>query len=471
MFETFFINAKTADFREEVLDGENHLVFPIAMLVPGVFQGNNGPVYYPEDVLSADVTNWDHKPGVVYHPQNAQGAFTTAASPEVLKNSRVGFILNTHFENKLMTEGWVNEKKANVVDKRIVEAIRKKEPMEVSTGMFMDVDVVTVNSGEPLPKFNGKEYIAIATKIRPDHLAFLPDQKGACSRMDGAGTFVVNQAAYSATSLHQTILDFQKNQLALVVNSLSFNEISTLVREELRRVYGQPGRYLDVWIEEIYPDFVVYSLDGNLWKIDYLAQSNTVVLGSEALAVRRVISYEKSTPITTNKEGAVMNRTQRIDLLVSGWGENLRPLLNTLTDDQLKVYPDKPIVTVNTGGTVTLEEMFAKSDPAMAAWYQSVKQQFTVNKAGWVETITKHPANQFTKEWLEAQPDPLLLGGIAAIAAYVPAAAVIPVVTVNQLPNMLQPTFYGNGGGPNPAHQQGTAPQVPTRKLSDNTKA
>ena len=35
--------------------------------------------------------------------------------------------------------------------------------------------------------WNGKAYVGIARNYRPDHLAILPDMKGACSIADGAG--------------------------------------------------------------------------------------------------------------------------------------------------------------------------------------------------------------------------------------------------------------------------------------------
>ena len=57
--------------------------------------------------------------------------------------------------------------------------------MEVSTGLF--TENVQANG-----VFGGKAYHAIATNYRPDHLAILPDQIGACSIEDGAGLLRVN---------------------------------------------------------------------------------------------------------------------------------------------------------------------------------------------------------------------------------------------------------------------------------------
>ena len=59
--------------------------------------------------------------------------------------------------------------------------------MEVSTGLFTENEEV---HGE----FRGKPYIAVARNYRPDHLAWLPDQIGACSLAAGCGTLKLNQA-------------------------------------------------------------------------------------------------------------------------------------------------------------------------------------------------------------------------------------------------------------------------------------
>ena len=52
--------------------------------------------------------------------------------------------------------------------------------VEVSLGMFTENDM---EEGE----YEGKQYKGIAKNHRPDHLAILPDQIGACSCKDGCG--------------------------------------------------------------------------------------------------------------------------------------------------------------------------------------------------------------------------------------------------------------------------------------------
>lgn len=64
----------------------------------------------------------------------------------------------------------------------MLDALEAGRPMELSTGLF--------TQNEPAPAgatFNGRPYDYVARNYRPDHLAVLPDQIGACSLADGCG--------------------------------------------------------------------------------------------------------------------------------------------------------------------------------------------------------------------------------------------------------------------------------------------
>jgi len=155
------------------------------MLLEGVHQGSGGPLYYPPEELSKTPVVWNHKPVVVYHPQ-VNGVGVSACMPDILTSRKIGVIMNTVFEDgKLKAEAWIDLDRAKAVDERIVSAIENKAVMELSTGLFTDNENV---EGE----WRGEKYIAIARNYRPDHLALLPDIKGACSIEDGAGFLRLN---------------------------------------------------------------------------------------------------------------------------------------------------------------------------------------------------------------------------------------------------------------------------------------
>jgi len=188
----------TGNARHEAMEGRDYLVAPMVMLTEGVFAGSNGPLYYPASELSKTPEVWNHKPVVVYHP-SANGQGCSACSPEILSTRKVGLIMNAKFDGgKLKAEAWLEETRVQAVDTRVMAAINKKQVMELSTGLYTDNESM---EGE----FEGKKYSQIARNYRPDHLALLPDQKGACSIMDGAGFLRLNAAELSDNEVKQAL--------------------------------------------------------------------------------------------------------------------------------------------------------------------------------------------------------------------------------------------------------------------------
>ncbi|GAG82219.1 unnamed protein product, partial [marine sediment metagenome] len=63
----------TANFtgitRYDTMEGREYLVAPMIMIVEGVLNGSEGAGLYPADELSKTPQVWNHKPVVVYHPQ------------------------------------------------------------------------------------------------------------------------------------------------------------------------------------------------------------------------------------------------------------------------------------------------------------------------------------------------------------------------------------------------------------------
>lgn len=173
-------NAEFAMVRNETLEGKQYKAIPMVMLKEGVLNGSNGPTFYPAKEVSKAPAGWNMKPVVVYHPTvNGQGI--SATEQHVIENQKIGLIMNTHWKDgALKAEAWIDVEKANRVDSRVMESIRNNEMMEVSTGLYSDTEV---NFGTYMDRDYGK----VASNYVPDHLAVLPDKKGALSIEDGAG--------------------------------------------------------------------------------------------------------------------------------------------------------------------------------------------------------------------------------------------------------------------------------------------
>ena len=171
----------TGNLRRETFHGRKHLVVPITLIVPGVLNGSKGPLFYPPDEVSKNVAAWNGMPLVVYHP-GADGSNVTARSPGVLAKQGVGTIFNASSNGKLSAEAWFDEEQTRNVDPRVLAALEKGEKIEISTGLFTDNE-----PAENDAHHEGIPYTFIARNYRPDHVAILPDQRGACSLKDGCG--------------------------------------------------------------------------------------------------------------------------------------------------------------------------------------------------------------------------------------------------------------------------------------------
>lgn len=215
MYETIVQNLAAESFRYDTLEGREHLVVPTVMIREGVWAGSKGPLLYTKEELAKNVTGWDHKPLVVYHPA-MQGKAISACDPAVLNTQKVGVILNTRLDgDKLKTESWIDVAKANKVDPRIVPAILARNKTEVSTGLFHG------DSQEP-GTWNEKAYSGKATDLRPDHLAILPDVAGACGVKDGAG-LLANAADPKVVTEYVEALNRSLALMGLTVRPLATN--------------------------------------------------------------------------------------------------------------------------------------------------------------------------------------------------------------------------------------------------------
>ena len=328
----------TANFvggvRHDEMMGRKYLVAPMVMLIEGVHDGSNGPLLYPKDELAKTPQIWNHKPIVVYHPA-ANGEGISACDPIILSNRQVGVIMNTKFEDgKLKAEAWMEEDRMNKVDERIAEAVEKNQMMELSTGLFTDNE-----SAEEGAEWNGEKYDSIARNYRPDHLALLPDLKGACSIEDGAGLLRLNA---------------KPGKINIVGNEMSHSNIRSLLNSWLQ------DKSEHAWIEAVYDNFFVYEDDAKYYKYNYSLENNQITIIGDAEEVIRITEWrtlsgefvgnEKDKENVSNKDNANSNRKEQvmdekkkvkiIDALIAcntnSWGKDDRETLEAMKDATLE---------------------------------------------------------------------------------------------------------------------------------------
>lgn len=168
------------------LDGREHLVVPVVALVAGVV---NGYLVTPAELRKfADA--WNGRPLPVRHPQDG-AEYVSANTPGTIEGQVVGQFFNARItSDKLVGELWIDIDKCKRMGGdylAVLERLQGGNGIEVSTAYFCDVEQATGTH-------NGKAYTAVQRNLRPDHIALLPDEEGACSWKDGCGAPRVNQA-------------------------------------------------------------------------------------------------------------------------------------------------------------------------------------------------------------------------------------------------------------------------------------
>jgi len=319
----------TGGVRHDEMAGRKYLVAPMIMMVEGVHEGNHGPLLYPADELAKTPQIWNHKPVVVYHPQINGELGVSACDPIILSNRQVGVIMNTtvgeisvKVNNKntklpaLKAEAWLEEDRMDKVDERIAEAVEKNQMMELSTGLFTDNE-----TAEEDAEWNGEKYDAIARNYRPDHLALLPDLKGACSIEDGAGFLRLNA---------------KPDKINIVGNEMSHGNIRSLLNSWLR------DKDEDVWVEDVYDDYFVFMKDGKYFKGNYTVVDGTIEVSDVFTEIVRITEWRTLDGAFVGNEGeseigiiAVENIGDGIDVIT------INPAID-VTEDYIRIRQKSP---------------------------------------------------------------------------------------------------------------------------------
>ena len=322
------------------MEGKRFLVAPMIILAEGVHEGSGGALYYPADEVTKIPDIWNYKPVVVYHPQ-ANGTPVSACDPIILSNRKVGVMMNSKagkvkvkINNKeqeidcIKSEAWLEEDRMDKVDERISKSIEKNEMMEVSTGLFTDNESM---DGE----WNGEAYSTIARNYRPDHLALLPDLRGACSIEDGAGFLRLNALP---------------DKMVINANTLSHGNIHCMLND-----WAQSKSDNVLWIETVYDTFFIYTDEnvGKHYQREYSVKDNLVsvndMTATEVIRVtewrtkdgnkfvgnkgkvttsesKETVSVENKNEMSSNRKEQIMKKQEMVDAIIAcntnSWGKD-----------------------------------------------------------------------------------------------------------------------------------------------------
>lgn len=171
-----FRNNFALDVRNEKLAGQDYLVVPVIMARADVVMNE---IRYPANELEPHA--WDGVPVTAGHPME-DGQPISANSPKTIEDWCIGRIFNSTLEeeNILKAEAWLEVSRVKKIIPKLLSFIRGNKRIDVSTGLFCSID-------ETGGELNGVSYALTARNIRPNHLAILTDEEGACSFESGCG--------------------------------------------------------------------------------------------------------------------------------------------------------------------------------------------------------------------------------------------------------------------------------------------
>lgn len=308
--------AATYTIQTKMHEGKQHLVVPVVMMVEGVHSGSRGPLLHTAEELGRFTAAWNGIPIVVHHPQDPSGNYISANSPQVIDREKVGAVYNTRIEdNKLKAEAWIQIDKISQVSPVALAHIRQGLPLDVSVGVFSDEE-------ESQGEWNGETYSAIARNHRPDHLALLPGEQGACSWQDGCG--IRTNSSNSKSKANEKVMTEDeivalKQQAVDNIISTQLNNNVSGFRERLDRIRSlvdsMDNETTIHYLEEVYDGYFIYvkrvrnsngpTQETYLQQHYSMGANNVVELVGEPVPVVKNITY---TTVQTNK----MTRTKPI---------------------------------------------------------------------------------------------------------------------------------------------------------------
>lgn len=316
-----FMVAAEKGYRYEEWQGRKQLVVPVVGLVEGVHNG----IFYPGEEIANYVEAWNGVPVPVYHPKDMEnGVPVSCNDPMIVEQQCVGRLWNVSFDPegaKMRGEVWIDVDKANELNSSIITTILQGGKMEVSTGLW----------GDHLPstgEWNGEPYEYVLRNFRPDHLALLPGELGACSWEDGCGIRVntiaketlmpgKDKAREQLRGKIDLVLSLAKS-MKLSVQEVSHDEIRHTLQDKLGELLRPPAipatqpSLADAWVREVFDNFFIYeaAADGatKLYKQSYKVTNEEVALDGDPVEVELKVEYAelsaKQQDKTINSDGA-----------------------------------------------------------------------------------------------------------------------------------------------------------------------
>ncbi len=295
----------TATPHRRTFEGREHLVVPVVMARAGVTM--NG-AQVPESEMIPE--SWNGVPVTNGHPKVGE-SYISANSPQMLEQWAVGRIFNAEVSGgALKAEAWIDVNRAD--EQMVAELESGAAQMDVSTGYFS--------------RDEQQGGITTHVDIKPDHLALLPNEAGACSWSDGCGVRANNggfrmKVNEAMETLKQALTGVKTNcecepseklvqTFGAHYNELGYGDVMEKLQRQLDAMDSPTAAH---YLKEVFSDDFVYMVrpgeqaspgsEPQMFRRSYsVGEDEQVVMGDDAMEVRKVTEYQ---PVS-NQEGQDM---------------------------------------------------------------------------------------------------------------------------------------------------------------------
>jgi hypothetical protein len=324
-------NATVGTVKEVTRKGTRYLVAPTVALRPGVLNGE----YVPAEEVVKFAEAWNGRSVPLLHPKRF-GQPISANSMDLWDDAPAMF-WNAHIDgDALKGEFWVDIAKAEKLGGEatlLLQRLRNNEAIDVSTGYFRDFI-------ESPGTHDGKAYTGIARNLRPDHIAILLNETGACSWADGCGVPRINEAKAAESASQSFLSALVRN----VINSLGGKKVDrTKIIEGLaanaqckcskQQLEAMDDATLTAFADSLQP---VVNEEVSAVEPAPVEVVKEVVPAELAQLAKVVEQFGGIDKLTAALSGVVANADKERADLVAGLVANER---NTLSEAELKAMP------------------------------------------------------------------------------------------------------------------------------------
>ncbi len=229
---TFTVN-KDRISRKNVRDKEHIVISGVGHMIGDAVMNR---IHYPMSETKLLANSLGNKRVVMpsSHPTGDNGEFISASDPLALMSNFIGaFAFNFSIQgDRLISDVAIDPAVANTSEsgKQIINAIENGDPIDVSTGFYLNVEDAEGFGSD------GEPFTGVASGLFLDHVAFLPNEVGAKNKLEGVGLHTNSAIDVDGNKLDTDVAELSNNastpamQLPLAPNDFTWNESAALER-------------------------------------------------------------------------------------------------------------------------------------------------------------------------------------------------------------------------------------------------